>query len=83
MSNTTIIQSNSITTSSINSNSKEQHKLPNIDINKSINIKSRSLNKLNDKNTNNTNKRYSLEVKKNSNKLSIKVGSKKKKILKI
>ena len=83
VSNTTIIQSNSITTSSVNSNSKEQHKLPNIDINKSINIKSRSLNKLNDKNTNNTNKRYSLEVKKNSNKLSIKVGSKKKKILKI
>ena len=84
VSNTTIIQSNSITTSSVNSNSKEQHKLPNIDINKSINIKSRSLNKLTDtKEINSSQKRYSIDVKKTSTKINFKIGSKKKKIIKV
>ena len=82
-SNTTILQINTITTNSINSNSKEQNKLPNIDNHKSINIKSRSLNKLTDKQTKSSHKRYSLDGKKNSTKLNLKVGSKKKKIIKV
>ena len=82
-SNTTILQINTITTNSINSNSKEQNKLPNIDNHKSINIKSRSLNKLSDKQTKSSHKRYSLDGKKNSTKLNLKVGSKKKKIIKV
>ena len=83
-SNTTILQSNTITTSSINSNSKEHNKLPNIDNHKSINIKSRSLNKLTDtKEINSSQKRYSIDVKKTSTKINFKTGSKKKKIIKV